>query len=170
MSHINPLSRSPDLTFKDIQITLLPNPELTVYQETRALYLGKVEATAKLVGYLDTKIFFKLYKVTNQSKEYLVFGSRCGFLHSPHINVRNTQAEHLWCTHCWSDSLINVPFYLYYRHFDSHVIDHIPPCTVCHKRFQVWDPDTPLKEGYTHLFSALKNTELEGVVESFLKN
>jgi hypothetical protein len=106
----------------------------------------------------------------------LLLGQRCGLLHSPHLNARKASAETLWCTNCWADLIgegrgtLIVPFYLYYRHFDTHVLSYIPPCRNCDKRFQVWDADEALKEGHTHLFSAYTNPTLLSQVEALVKN
>jgi hypothetical protein len=66
---------------------------------------------------------------------------------------------------CWSDSLINIPFYMYYRHYDDHILGKLPACPVCEKRFQIWEPDEPLAPGNAYLLSALRNESLTALVK-----
>ena len=166
---IHPLSKDPSLIFEEVKVTLSPGETFT-YEQTTARFIGRVEALTSLPAYQRTPMFYRICEVQTPTKRQIILGSRCGYLHSPHLNARTKQAEQLWCMNCWSDSLVNVPFYLYYRYFDTHVIDHLPPCRTCEKRFQVWDPDEPLKEGHTYLFSAFLHPELLKEVEKQLES
>jgi hypothetical protein len=163
---LNPLSRNPDLEFKTISITLSTQPEVYRYSQTTATFLGVVTATAFLEGWQDTQMYYRLCSLTDNSGQRILLGSRCGFLHTPHINARHTSAEHLWCMKCWSN--VNIPFYLYYRHFEDHVIDHIPPCSSCSTRFQIWDANESLRQDFTYLFSSYHNESLQEQVEQLL--
>lgn len=159
---LNPLSRNPDLTFEDITVT----PSAPVELSGGAKSLGTVRATAHLPGWAPTPMHFRIIR----TGQHILLGQRCGLLHTPHLNARNASAETLWCTNCWHDasatgkgSLI-VPFYLYYRHYDDHILDHLPTCPGCGRRFQVWDSDQSLQEGFTHMFSAYSHPHLLSVV------
>lgn len=190
-TRFSPLSRSPDLVFKKATFKPPSSKETFTYKENVSTLLGTVEALASLPGWADTPMYFKAYRVKNGPREYLVLGSRCGPLHTPHLNARATTkhaellakgeevnsrrsgkatllAEELWCTNCWADSLINIPFYMYYRHYDDHILGKLPACPVCEKRFQIWEPDEPLAPGNAYLLSALRNAELESTVEILL--
>ncbi len=166
---IEPNSRNPDLKFRDVQFNPYQSP-ITVSSGVE--YLGTISATAELEGYTPTKMYYRVARIGPR----ILLGQRCGFLHSPHINARNQASETLWCTNCWADpsgtgrGTLIVPFYLYYRHYEDHVLAHLPACVSCGKKFQVWEADETLKDGYTYLFSAYKNDTLQGQVEFLLKN
>jgi hypothetical protein len=146
---LNPLSRNPNLTFHSISVSLESSSEMPNC-------IGRAEAMASLPGYQDTKLYFRILRINDT----ILLGSRCGLLHTPHINARSdpNSSETLWCTNCWTQTI--VPFYLYYRHYEHHVISHMPSCSSCGKRFQVWEDDEPLKENNTYLFSAIVNPRL----------
>jgi hypothetical protein len=169
-TRFSPLSRSPDLVFKTLRFRPSPLTETTTYKENSASLLGIAEAVGSLEGWTDTPMFFKVYRVQNGDRQHLVLGSRCGPLHMPHLTARTNSpnAEDLWCTNCWSDSLINIPFYMYYRHYDDHILGKLPACPVCEKRFQIWEPDEPLAPGNAYLLSALRNADFESAVEILL--
>lgn len=156
---LNPLSRNPNLTFHSVSVTLDLSSNLLNC-------IGRAEAIASLPGYQDTKLYFRILRINDT----ILLGSRCGLLHTPHINARSdpNSSETLWCTNCWTQTI--VPFYLYYRNYNDHVISHMPSCSSCGKRFQVWEHDKPLKENHTYLFSAIVNPLLFQEVESKLKS
>lgn len=164
---LNPLSRNPLLDFHTVKLNLYNRPEVSVWKtgtEIRdAKCIGTVEATASLPGWADTQMYFRVLYLDGK----LLLGQRCGYLHTPHINSRSKDTETLWCTTCWTQT--NVPFYLYYRHYEDHVIDHLSPCDCCEKRFQVWDADEQLREGHTYLLSAIHNLGLETQVKAELE-
>ncbi len=171
MESVSPLtidfrSRDPDLAFKDVQL----NPyEAPIASSGGATLLGTVAATATIEGCAPTQMHYRVVQVG----EHILLGQRCGFLHSPHLNARNSASETLWCTNCWADLIglgrgtLIVPFYLYYRHYDDHILGHLPACA-CGKQFQIWEPELPLKDTYAYLFSAYQHQALQGQVEALL--
>lgn len=155
---LSPLSRNPDLKFRNVSIRFSNEPELYSYHEKNIKFLGVVTATASLEGWQDTQMYFRLCCLEDISGQMFFLGSRCGLFHTPHINARHKSAETLWCMKCWST--INIPFYLYYRHYEDHVIDHIPPCPSCNTKFQVWEAEQQLLPDHTYLFSSYHNESL----------
>ncbi len=164
---LSPLTRHPDIKFRDVKLMLHETP--TPFSGGAEL-LGTVMAIADLSGWAPTPIQYRLIRVNDR----LLVGQRCGYLHMPHFNARYPSAETLWCTHCWVDpsgtgkGSFLVPFYLYYRHYDDHVLYHLPACD-CGKRFQVWDSEEPLKDGYAYVFSAYLNPSLLREVDEQLR-
>jgi hypothetical protein len=175
---LNPLTRNPEVLFHDFNIGLNPQPELFTWSSASttntAKFLGRVATFASLPGYVKTSLSYRICVVENTptdgspARRHLLLGSRCGVLHSPHINARDKDSETVWCTHCWSDSRVTIPFYLYYRHYEDHIIDHLPSCAVCEKRFQIWEHDETLKEGHAYLFSAFQHPQLIQAVTQHL--
>ncbi len=165
---LNPLSRNPDLQFRDIEVTTTSATFLGA-----AEILGTVKAIAELPGWAPTSMHFRIVRAGT----HILLGQRCGLLHIPHLNARHqASAETLWCTNCWVDSTaaekgsLIVPFYLYYRHYEDHVIEHLPPCPGCARRFQVWDAEEPLRPSHTHLFSAYMHPGLLAEVKEHLSS
>jgi hypothetical protein len=165
---LNPLSRNPELEFNNVSLTLSKNPDVYSYAQTTVTFLGVVSATTSLEGWQDTQMYYRLCCLKDISGQRFFLGSRCGYLHTPHINARHPSADHLYCTTCWSS--INIPFYLYYRHYEDHVIYHMPPCTTCGKRFQIWDADESLRPDHSYLFSAFNHPGLLGQVKVLLNS
>lgn len=186
---LNPLSRNPLLEFRnvEVEITRATDCERFAWSQggntNSTVFLGRVKALARFTGYADTPMYFRIAVVENRTngadassyRRHVVLGSRCGILHTPHINARTAGAESLWCTNCWSDRADGsglgaavIPFYLYYRHYDDHVIGHMPNCASCGKKFQVWDADEPLQEGSAYLYSGIRNEGLQRAVEARL--
>lgn len=164
---LNPLSRSPDLQFRDVEFHPYEAP-IPCSGESESL--GTVIAMAELPGWAPTPMYYRLIRTPAHR---LLLGQRCGPLHTPHLNARQASAETLWCMNCWCDpsgagkgSLI-IPFYMYYRHYDDHILGHLPACA-CGKQFQIWDPELPLKDTHAYLFSAYQHQALQGQVEALL--
>lgn len=165
---LNPLSRDPDLQFRDVQV----HPyEASIPSPGGAEILGTVSAITERPGYAPTPMHYRLVRING----HYLLGQRCGLLHTPHLNARHQAAETLWCTNCWADNppasgkgTLIIPFYLYYRHYEDHILAHLPPCPGCGARFQVWDLDEPLKPDHAYLFSAYTNAALQKQVETQL--
>ena len=186
---LNPLSRNPLLEFRDVEVTAAPAADRGTFawseggNTNATVFLGKVKATASYAGYAPTPMYFRVAVVENRAngaaassyRRHVVLGSRCGLLHTPQINARTKGAESLWCTNCWSDCAagdgvggVVLPFYLYYRHYDDHVIGQMPNCAHCNKKFQVWEADVPLRPDHAYLFSGIRNAGLQRAVEERL--
>lgn len=175
---VNPLSRNPELRFKDVRVKRVAadsEEKITWTNGTEtnvARCVGTVTAMATLPGWLDTLMYYRIFSVSHNEKERILLGSRCNGLSTPQLNARKSgegaaKGESLWCYTCWSDCEkgdgsggVNVPFYLYYRHYDDHVLMHLPACRVCGSRFQIWDGDEPLKPGHAYVFSAIEHEGL----------
>jgi hypothetical protein len=167
LANLSPLSRDPYIKFRNVEYHPYETP---IPCSAAAENIGTVSATGELPGWAPTPMYYRVIRTKEGS---ILLGQRCGLLHTPHINARQQAAETLWCMNCWCDpsgtgkgSLI-VPFYMYYRHYDDHILGHLPACA-CGKQFQIWDLDEPLKDGYTYLFSAYKNQSLKEQVEALL--
>jgi hypothetical protein len=178
---LSPLSRNPDLQFKDIRVKLADDTKVEVItwtdgkQTNVARCIGTATAVASLPQWADTLMYYRIFLVQNGEKETIVLGSRCNYVSTPHINARHRGGEGLWCYTCWSDCAkgdgsggVNIPFYLYYRHYDDHVLMHLPTCGTCGTRFKIWDPEVSLQPGEGYLFSAIRHEGLQRDVEAVL--
>lgn len=178
---LSPLCRNPELQFKDVRVELAKADKAEVINWTNgkqtnlARYIGTATAIASLPGWEDTLMYYRIFSVQNNDKETIVLGSRCNIVSTPHLNARQKSGEGLWCYSCWSDCVkgdgsggVNIPFYLYYRHYDDHILMHLPVCGTCGARFQIWDPEISLEPGCGYLFSSFRHEGLQREVAAQL--